>query len=136
MTVMTAKYLGELRVECTHGQSGTTIITDAPLDNNGKGQAFSPTDLCATALASCAMTIMGLYAQNHGCDITGTAIRIEKTMSADPRRIAIIDVAFTMPDRPYTNEQKQGIERAARTCPVHHSLHPDVEQRFTFLWKQ
>lgn len=134
MTVMTAKYLGELRVECTHEQSGNTILTDAPLDNQGKGEAFSPTDLVATALAACATTIMGIYSQTHGCDITGMTARIEKHMSATPRRIGRIDVVFTMPDKEYTDKQKQGLERAARTCPVHQSLHPDVEKNFVFNW--
>jgi Predicted redox protein, regulator of disulfide bond formation len=134
MTVMTAKYLGNLRVECSHEQSGAVILTDAPTDNQGKGEAFSPTDLVATALAACATTIMGIYAQNHDCDITGTTVRIEKHMSKEPRRIGRIDVVFTMPDRDYSDKQKQGLERAALTCPVHKSLHPDMEQNFVFNW--
>lgn len=134
MTIMTAKYLGDLRVECTHEQSGNVLITDAPLDNNGKGQAFSPTDLVATALAACATTLMGIYGQNHDCDITGTTVRVEKHMAKEPRRIGRIDVVFTMPDKEYSDKQKQGLERAARTCPVHKSLHPDMEQNFTFNW--
>ena len=134
MTVMTAKYLGNLRMECSHEQSGAVILTDAPTDNQGKGEAFSPTDLVATALAACATTIMGIYAQNHDCDITGTAVRIEKHMSKEPRRIGRIDVVFTMPDKEYTDRQKQGLERAALTCPVHKSLHPDMEQNFVFNW--
>lgn len=134
MATISAKYLGDLRVECTHEQSGTVIITDAPTDNNGKGQAFSPTDLCATALASCAMTIMGMYASAHDCDVTGTTISVQKTMSASPRRISAIEVVFTMPDKPFTDKQKQGLERAALTCPVHKSLHPDMEQKLVFNW--
>ena len=134
MTIMTAKYLGDLRVECTHEQSGAKIITDAPTDNNGKGEAFSPTDLCATALGACAMTIMGMYAGSHGCDITGATVHIEKSMAKDPRRIGRIDVVFTMPDQDYTEHQKQGLERAALTCPVHRSLHPDMEQNLVFKW--
>lgn len=136
MTVMSAKYLGNLRMECKHEQSGAVILTDAPTDNHGKGEAFSPTDLVATALAACATTIMGLYAQNHGFDITGTTVRIEKHMSADPRRIGRIDVVFSLPDKEYTDHQKQGLERAARTCPVHKSLHPDTEQNFVFEWAE
>lgn len=134
MTVMTAKYLGDLRVECTHEQSGAVIFTDAPTDNQGKGEAFSPTDLVATALASCATTTMGIYAQNHGFDITGATARFEKHMSKDPRRIGKIAVVFAMPDKDYTDRQKQGLERAALTCPVHKSLHPDMEQSFVFNW--
>ena len=136
MATISAKYLGDLRVECTHMKSGTKIITDAPVDNHGKGQAFSPTDLCATALGACAMTIIGLYAQNHGVDVTGAEMEITKSMSADPRRIGKVEVIFTMPDRPYSEKEKIVMERAAHTCPVHLSLHPDVEQVFTFNWRQ
>ena len=136
MATISAKYLVDLRVECTHMQSGTKIITDAPVDNHGKGQAFSPTDLCATALGACAMTIIGLYAQNHGVDVTGAEMEITKSMSADPRRIGKVEVIFTMPDRPYSEKEKIVMERAAHTCPVHLSLHPDVEQVFTFNWRQ
>lgn len=134
MPTVTARYLGNLRVECTHVASGKTIITDAPTDNHGRGEAFSPTDLCATALASCAMTIIGIYGQAHNVDVTGTEIEITKTMSADPRRIGRIDVVFHMPGRTYSAKEKTMIERAVRTCPVHLSLHPDVEQVFTLKW--
>ena len=134
MATVTAKYLGDLRTECVHVASGTTLITDAPVDNQGKGEAFSPTDLCATALASCAMTIIGIYGRTHDVDVTGTTIEVTKTMSANPRRIGKIEMIFTMPDRDYTDKQKLMIERAALTCPVHLSLHPDVEQVFTFKW--
>lgn len=134
MTVMTAKYLGDLRVECRHEQSGAVIITDAPTDNSGKGEAFSPTDLVATALAACAATIMGIYAKTHDCDVTGTTVRIEKHMSKEPRRIGKIDVVFNMPDKEFTDKQKQALERAALTCPVHKSLHPDIEQNIVFNW--
>ena len=104
------------------------------VDNNGKGEAFSPTDLCVTALASCAMTIIGIYGKMHNVDVVGTEIEVAKTMSANPRRIGKIEVTFIMPDREYTDKQKTMIERAAHTCPVHLSLHPDVEQVFTFKW--
>ena len=134
MATVTAKYLGDLRTECVHVASGTTLVTDAPVDNQGKGEAFSPTDLCATALASCAMTIIGIYGRSHDVDVTGTTIEVTKTMSANPRRIGKIEMIFTMPDRDYTDKQKLMIERAALTCPVHLSLHPDVEQVFTFKW--
>ena len=136
MADMKAKYLGGLRVECTHIASGTTIITDAPVDNHGKGEAFSPTDLCSTALPTCCMTIMGIYAQQHDVDITGTEISITKTMSANPRRIGKIQVIFDMPDREYTDKQKASLERCAHTCPVHLSLHPETEQEFVFNWKK
>ena len=134
MATVTAKYLGNLRTECTHVASGTKLITDAPVDNHGKGESFSPTDLCATALAACAMTIIGIYAQTRGVDVTGTTIEVTKTMSANPRRIAKIEVIFNMPDRDYSDKEKTMIQRSAMTCPVHLSLHPDVEQVFTFNW--
>ena len=135
MATVSAKYLGDLRVECVHNQSGTKIITDAPSDNQGLGAAFSPTDLCATALGACAMTIIGIYAKTHGVDVTGTEMEINKTMSADPRRIGKIEVTFKMPDREYSAKEKTVIERCTQSCPVHHTLHPDVEQVFTFVWK-
>ncbi len=134
MATVTAKYLGDLRTECVHVASGTKLVTDAPVDNQGKGEAFSPTDLCATALAACAMTIIGIYGKSHDVDVTGTTIEVTKTMNANPRHIGKLEVVFTMPDREYTDKQKLLIERAAHTCPVHLSLHPDVEQVFTFKW--
>ena len=136
MATIQTLYLGDLRTEITHVQSGNKVMTDAPTDNNGKGEAFSPTDLCVTALASCAMTIIGIYGKMHDVDVTGTSIEVTKTMSANPRRIGKLEVVFTMPDREYTDKQKTMIERAAHTCPVHLSLHPDVEQVFTFRWKR
>ncbi len=136
MATVTAKYLGDLRVESTHLQSGATIITDAPTDNQGKGQAFSPTDLCATALGACALTIMGIHAQNHGLDIAGTTMEVTKVMSKDPRRIGEVTVVYHMPDKDYSDKDKKSLERAALTCPVHHSLHPDVKQEFVFNWKR
>ena len=136
MANMKAKYLGNLRCECTHIASGTTIVTDAPVDNHGKGEAFSPTDLCATALATCCMTIMGIYAQKHDMDVTGTEMSITKVMSANPRRIGKIQIVFDMPDREYTEKQKASIEHCARSCPMHLSLHPDTEQEFVFNWKR
>ena len=128
MADIIAKYLGDLRVECVHQQSGTVLVTDAPKDNNGKG--------CATALAACAMTIIGIYGRNHGVDVTGTTIEISKTMSANPRRIGKIEIIFNMPDRDFSEKEKTMIERAAHTCPVHLSLHPDTEQVFTFKWSR
>lgn len=136
MPTIRSEYLGDLRVASVHVASGTKLVTDAPVDNNGKGESFSPTDLCATALASCAMTIIGLYGRMHDVDVTGTTMEITKTMSANPRRIGKLEVIFNMPDREYTEKQKTMIERATRTCPVHLSLHPDIEQVFTFNWKR
>lgn len=134
MATVSETYLGDLRVECVHNASGTVIVTDAPVDNQGKGEAFSPTDLCATALASCATTIMGIYARAHDIDITGTKVEVVKTMSASPRRIGKIEVTFTMPDREYSDREKTALVNAAHTCPVRLSLHPDIEQVFTFNW--
>lgn len=135
MATVSAKYLGDLRVEATHNASGTTIISDAPLDNGGQGRGFSPTDLATTSLGMCAMTIMGLFAKNHGLDLVGMSMDITKSMSQDaPRRIAEIEIIFSIPDKGFTAKQKQSIERAALTCPVHKSLHPDVNQKFVFNW--
>ncbi|WP_367274309.1 OsmC family protein [uncultured Odoribacter sp.] len=134
MTTVKATYLGDLRIECEHLQSGTKIITDAPTDNHGKGESFSPTDLCASALAACMMTIMGLYAQNAGLDVKGTEIEITKVMATDPRRIGEVIVTFHMPDRTYTEKDKKALERAALTCPVHYSLGEQVKQTITFEW--
>lgn len=134
MVTIREKYLGDLRVECTHVKSGSIIVTDAPVDNNGKGEAFSPTDLCAASLGACAMTIIGIYGKQHGVDVNGATLEITKTMAADPRRIGKIEVIFHMPDRDYTDKQKVMIERAAKTCPVHLSLGADVEQVFEFRW--
>jgi uncharacterized OsmC-like protein len=131
---VSAKYLGELRVECTHRQSGAVIVTDAPTDNHGKGEAFSPTDLCAASLAACAMTIIGLYAQKHNLDVAGMEASITKVMTANPRRIQRVEIIVVMPDREYSDKEKASIERAAHSCPVHASLHPDLEQVFVFKW--
>ncbi|MDR2051055.1 MAG: OsmC family protein [Deltaproteobacteria bacterium] len=134
MPTITESYLGGLRVECVHEQSGTKLVTDAPTDNKGKGESFSPTDLLATALASCAITTMGIYADAHGLDVSGATLSATKTMAANPRRISSIEVILKMPDRDYTEKQKKSLENAARACPVHHSLHPDMEKKLTILW--
>lgn len=135
MLKINAEYLGDLRVKCMHEPSGVSIITDAPLDNNGKGQAFSPTDLCAAALGSCAMTIIGIYARQHNVDVTGARLEINKIMGADPRKIARIEVIFHMPPKNYADKQKIAIERAARSCPVSLTLGENVEQIFDFRWQ-
>lgn len=135
MATVTAKYLGDLRVESTHAASGATLITGAPLDNQGKGEGFSPTDICTASLAACALTIMGIYGKNHGVDITGAQAEVTKKMSASPpRRIAEIDLTFIMPDRAYSDKEKQSLERATASCPVHLSLHPDIKQNIVFRW--
>ncbi len=129
-------YLGDLRTQATHLQSNEAIITDAPVDNNGKGEAFSPTDLAATSLGSCAMTIMGIMAKREGVDFSGSEIEVTKIMSAEaPRRIAKVIVDFTMKTPEVLSEEVQAkYVRAAHTCPVSLSLHPDIEQVFNFSW--
>lgn len=134
MTTVKAKYLGGLRVECEHLQSGAKIITDAPTDNHGKGEAFSPTDLCSTSLAACMMTIMGIYAQTAGIDVDGAEIEITKKMVTEPRRIGEIEVIFNMPDKDYSEKDKKALERAAHTCPVHYSLSENLVQTIKFNW--
>ena len=133
---MTSKvtYLGNLRTSSIHIQSGTEIISDAPLDNNGKGEAFSPTDTVANGLVTCMMTIMGIKARDLQIDLEGTTAEVVKIMNAEPRRIGAIEIVFQMQG---TSDQKSKtiLERAAMTCPVFLSLHPDVEKRITFNWK-
>ena len=133
---MTSKvtYLGHLRTSSIHLQSGTEIISDAPFDNNGKGEAFSPTDTVANALASCAMTVMGIKARIMNVDLTGSTAEVTKIMNAEPRRIGAIEIVFNMIG--ITDQKDRTIlERTAMTCPVFLSLHPDVEKRISFNWK-
>ncbi|MFB9052949.1 OsmC family protein [Formosa undariae] len=133
---MTSKvtYLGGLRTENLHIQSGNTFVTDAPLDNNGKGEAFSPTDTVATGLASCMMTMMGIKANSLDVDMKGTTAQVTKTMSTDPRRISKIEVVFSFPFQSDEKTRKI-LEHTANTCPVHYSLHPDIDKVITFNWK-
>lgn len=129
------KYQGSLRTLATHLRSSTNIITDAPVDNNGKGEAFSPTDLVATALASCLITIMGIKASKMGVNIDGAAAEIEKVMDSNPRRIKEVKVVVTMPTHTsYEAKDKKILEAAARTCPVALSLHPETIQTIDFIW--
>lgn len=125
-------YIGNLRTEAVHLQSGKLIITDAPVDNNGKGEAFSPTDLLSTSLGCCMITIMGIVAQRHDINIDGTAIAITKKMEANPRRVGEIVVEFTMPAIAYSDKEKELLENAARTCPVAKSLSPELKQTVIF----
>ncbi len=133
---MTSKveYLGDLRTRATHLQSGIEIITDAPLDNQGRGEAFSPTDLCATSLASCMMTIMGISARSRELDITGARAEVTKIMAANPRRIARVEIRLIMPKRDFSERDRQLLETAGRTCPVALSLGEGVEQVVEFEW--
>jgi putative redox protein len=128
MTTIATIYSGELRTKAEHLQSGNILITDAPLDNQGKGEAFSPTDLLATSLGSCMLTIMGISAREHGFDIDGTRIKITKVMASNPRRVSEVILEFTFPHQQYTAKQKKLLEIASKTCPVSQSLHPDLKQ--------
>ena len=133
---MTSKitYLGELRTSSIHIQSGSEIISDAPLDNNGKGEAFSPTDTVANGLASCMMTIMGIKARDLTIDLTGSTASVTKIMQAEPRRIGAVEVHFEMLGT-QDEKSKTILERSAMTCPVFLSLHPDINKVITFNWK-
>lgn len=126
------KYLGNLRMESTHVRSGNKLITDAPVDNKGKGEAFSPTDLLATSLGNCMMTIIGIAAQTNGFDVEGTGIKVTKIMAENPRRVQEVIVEFEFPEKNYSGRERAIIENAARTCPVAKSLHPDLKQTILF----
>jgi uncharacterized OsmC-like protein len=125
-------YLGELRTEATHSKSGVKIVTDAPPDNQGKGESFSPSDLLATALGSCMLTIMGIAGRTHSIEITGTKIQVQKVMASNPRRVSEVHITFDMPERTYTEKEKAILENAAKTCPVALSIHPEIKQVLTF----
>ncbi len=129
-----SRYLGNLRVESTHLQSGNKIITDAPLDNRGKGEAFSPTDLLATSLGSCITTIMGIKAMDNDIDIEGTEVEITKVMASDPRRVAEVVVKFFFPDKGYSEDEKKMIESVAGISPVPLSLSSGLKQTIQFIW--
>ena len=129
-------YLSELRTEAHHLYSGVKITTDAPLDNQGKAEFFSPTDLAATSLASCMLTIIGIAARTHGFSIDNTEATVTKIMYSNPRRIGEIHIEFDFPDNAYTEKQKKIIEIAGRTCPVALSLHPDLKQNVSFNFKR
>ena len=131
----TVIYKGALRTEMQHLQSKSIIENDAPVDNHGKGERFSPTDMVATALGSCLLTTMGIKAEAMGVDLTGTTVEITKIMKADPRRIGGIKAhVFFVKGLEVDEQQKEILERTARTCPVERSLHPDMELDFQFSW--
>ncbi len=127
-------YQGGLRCAATHVPSGTTIFTDAPVDNHGKGESFSPTDLVATALATCVLTTMAIFAERHEIELRGSTVSVTKEMISTPvRRIARLKATIHIP-LPTTHPHREALERAALTCPVHQSLHPDVEKPMEFVW--
>jgi uncharacterized OsmC-like protein len=123
-------YTGDLRTEATHVKSGQTFITDAPVDNQGKGEAFSPTDLLATSLGVCAITVVGIAARTHGFNIDGTEIRITKIMASEPRRVGEVVVEFDFPAFNYSEKEKAIITNTIKTCPVSQSLSKDLKQTF------
>jgi uncharacterized OsmC-like protein len=127
-------YLGGLRTEATHLASGTKVQFDAPIDNHGKGEAFSPTDMVATSLGTCMMTLMGIAANAHGIKMEGTKANILKVMGAAPRKIAEIRIVFEFPANEYSSKDKKILQNAALTCPVALSLHPELLQNITFQW--
>ena len=128
------EYKGDLRTEAVHLSSGNAIVTDAPVDNQGKGEAFSPTDLVATALASCMLTIMGIVAKRDGIDIEGATAEVEKIMSQSPRRIGEIRIRLIFKDS-LDDMDREKLERAARTCPVSGSLHDEVREIIEFVYE-
>jgi uncharacterized OsmC-like protein len=134
MVQMKVEYLGGLRCRTWHGPSGDSFLTDAPVDNMGKGEAFSPTDLTAVALGACVATTMAIVAERHQVELKGMTVEVEKEMSTDsPRRIRRIGVALDIP-LPGSHELRERLERAAHACPVHQSLHPDVVKDIRFAW--
>ena len=132
---ITGKYIGNLKTELTHGPSGAVLRTAAPLDNNGDGSSFSPTDLVAAALGACMTTVMAIVAERDGIDLSGLTFRVEKHMVSNPRRIGALPVVIQMPAG-LTPEQRLKLERTARTCPVHHSLLPEIDAEVRFEYAE
>jgi putative redox protein len=134
MVKVSIRYEGGLRCVATHGPSGQNVLTDAPADNHGRGQSFSPTDLVATALGGCMATIMGIVAQRHDLDLEGLEIEVTKEMSVDmPRRIGRLTTSIRVP-LPANHPKRTLLENGALTCPVHQSLHPEIDKPVTFDW--
>ena len=133
MNTFEIKYQGNLRTTATHLDSGSEISTDAPKDNHGLGEAFSPTDMVCSALASCILTIMAIAVEKNGISIKGTKAVVEKTMGNNPRRISKIDIELTFP-MDYDKKTKVILERAAHNCPVHHTLSEEVEKNINFIY--
>ena len=136
MATVQTKYLGDLRTESVHLQSGSKLITDAPTDNQGRGEAFSPTDLLATAFGACVLTIMGIAAKTHGFDINGTEVETTKVMGTEPRRIVELITTFKFPHNNYSVKHKKILELTAKECPVFNSLHPDIKKTVTYIYPE
>lgn len=129
--VITGRYTGDLKVAVRHELSGTEFVTAAPLDNQGDGSSFSPTDLVATALGSCIITVMAIAARSEGIPFAGASFRIEKHMAADPRRIAALPLVIEMPNG-LSPAQRERLEKVGSHCPVHRSIHPDIDTPLAF----
>ena len=127
-------YEGGLRTRARHLRSGEEIVTDAPVDNHGRGRSFSPTDLAATSLASCILSVMGIVAEREGLDIAGARAEVTKVMAESPRRIATVRIALELPAGGFDPRQRKVLTRAAEACPVGRSLHPDLAQELTLSW--
>jgi putative redox protein len=135
MVEIKLSYEGDLHCNAIHLPSGNTLVTDAPLDNNGRGQAFSPTDLVATALASCMATVIGIVAKRKEIAVEGMTVVVRKFMSDDqPRRIKRLELDLQLP-LPASHPDRKLLESAARSCPVHHSIHPDIEVEMNWTWQ-
>jgi putative redox protein len=135
METVRTKYNGDLRTEAVHVRSGSVIITDAPVDNKGRGENFSPTDMVATALGSCILTIMGIAAREHGFSIEGSSCKITKIMTENPRKIGEIRIDFDMTSNDYSEKQKRILENCVKSCPVARTLHESVFQNVTLIYK-
>lgn len=134
MATIKTVYSGHLRTQAEHSASGNVIITDAPVDNQGRGEAFSPTDLLCTSLGSCMLTIMGISARNHGWNIDNTRLEITKVMASAPRRISEVQIDFYMAGGPFDEHARKILQMAAESCPVALSLSPDLKQELRFYW--
>ena len=134
MATVQTKYLGDLLTDSIHLQSGNKLITDAPTDNQGRGEAFSPTDLLATAFGACVLTIMGIAAKTHGFDIDGTEVETTKVMGTEPRRIVELITTFKFPHNNFSAKHKKILELTAKECPVFNSLHPDIKKTVSYCY--
>lgn len=133
MATARIEYLGKLRTKCTHLSSGTEIITDAPIDNKGKGQSFSPTDLVASAAVSCMFTIIGIYCQERDIPFKSAFATIQKNMESSPRRIGSLDISINLQGNDWSEDQQERIIAAAKACPVMKSIHPSIEVNYNFI---
>lgn len=132
METIRTNYIGGYRTQATHMLSSEKLITDAPIDNNGKGEAFSPTDLVATALCSCMLTLMDMTANSHGFSLAHVSAKTTKIMASSPRRISEIKIEFDLSAAPYSEKERRILEVAAKNCPVNKSIHPDIKVDLTF----